>query len=328
LSIKVPKDVLVIDLKKQPYQTLQLQIEQLSQVESVSATNWLPMFFSTTDCKLQIANKTHQIQYINIDPTMVQIANIQLLAGHNFSKIDAMSKIERYILVNESAAKLIAKKPVDAVNKYVAIDSSNIQIIGVVSNESIPELMPEPCIVRYLPNDFSRLAIKIKPNSAATVTTACQKIWHNNVSQKTLHLYDYRTHLKSSSNFNSILYFFGFFCAIVMVIACLGILGVAAYSVEVRTKEVGIRKALGANNGQLVWTISKDFGKLLLYSGVVGIPAGWFCGTLLRNRMGDAVDLRPYNLLIGFGLVLAVGLITSQTLRAGQINPAEVLKMD
>ena len=159
---------------------------------------------------------------------------------------------------------------------------------------------------------------------------ACQKIWRDNIPNKTLNLYKYKQTVIGDYSANSIQDLFGFFCGLVMFIACLGILGIAAYAVEVRTNEVGIRKALGANNRQLVWVISKDFGKLLLWSGVFGLPAGWFCGTLLRNKMGESVDLGPYNLLIAFGLVFFVGLLTvlSQTLRAGQINPAEVLKGD
>jgi putative ABC transport system permease protein len=99
---------------------------------------------------------------------------------------------------------------------------------------------------------------------------------------------------------------------------------------QIRTKELGIRKVLGANKATLVWTISKNFGVLILIAGIFGIPAGLFCGNLLRNRMGSNVDLGFTNLLTGFGLVAIVGFITvlSQTIRAGQINPVKVLKTE
>ncbi len=206
----------------------------------------------------------------------------------------------------------------------------HVQIIGILPDVAMQELRSIPCIFRYLPKEFSEIAIQIKPNTEQAVIAACQKIWRNNISDKTLNLYNYKQAISRDYATNSIQNLLGFFCGLVMLIACLGILGVASYAVEVRTKEVGIRKALGANNGQLVWTISKDFGKLLLWSGGFGVPAGWLFGTLMRNKMGNAVDVGPYNLLLGFGLVFLVGVFTvlSQTLRASQINPAEVLKGD
>ena len=330
LSVNVADHILIMDLKEQPYKTLEAQINQLSQVERVSVTSWLPLQFPAATCSLKTATRTHVLRYVSIDPATLPMANIQLSAGRNFSE-NTPQNGEAFVLINEAAARLIAPKPTDVVGKFVAIDSlSNVQIIGVLPNEAMQELRPIPCVFRYLPQNFTQIAIKVKPNTEQAVLAACQKIWRDNISDKTLNLYKYKQTVIGDYSANSFQDLFGFFCGLVMFIACLGILGIAAYAVEVRTKEVGIRKALGANNRQLVWVISKDFGKLLLWSGVFGLPAGWFCGTLLRNRMGNAVDLGPYNLLLAFGLVFFVGLLTvlSQTLWAGQINPAEVLKGD
>lgn len=329
LATALPNHILIMDLKGQPYETLKTQIEQLSQVERVSATNWLPVQLPSTSCSLKTANQTHVLRYVSIDHTTLEIANIRLLAGRNFSK-NIPKNNEEFVLMNEAAAKLISSKSTDVVDKIVAIDSSNVQIIGILPDVAMQELRSIPCIFRYLPKEFSEIAIQIKPNTEQAVIAACQKIWRNNISDKTLNLYNYKQAISRDYATNSIQNLLGFFCGLVMLIACLGILGVASYAVEVRTKEVGIRKALGANNGQLVWTISKDFGKLLLWSGGFGVPAGWLFGTLMRNKMGNAVDVGPYNLLLGFGLVFLVGVFTvlSQTLRASQANPAEVLKGD
>ena len=110
----------------------------------------------------------------------------------------------------------------------------------------------------------------------------------------------------------------------------MGILGIASYSVEIRTKELGVRKVLGANKIKLVLTVTKNFGILILIAGLIGVPAGLFCGQLLRTEMGSHLDLGLINLSIGFGLVAIVGLLTvlSQTIRAGQIEPVKVLKAE
>ena len=117
---------------------------------------------------------------------------------------------------------------------------------------------------------------------------------------------------------------------IVIIIAALGILGIASYSVEVRTKELGVRKVLGANKIILVWTVTKNFGILILVAGLIGVPAGLFCGQLIRSEMGSHFDLGILNLSIGFSFVAILGLLTvlSQTIRAGQIKPVKVLKAE
>ena len=124
--------------------------------------------------------------------------------------------------------------------------------------------------------------------------------------------------------------FFGGFALIIMIIAGLGILGIASYSVETRTKELGIRKVLGANKIKLVWTVTGNFAILILIAGLVGVPAGLLCGDLFRKEMGSHVDLSLINTSIGFGSVAIVGLLTvlSQTIRAGQIEPVKVLKAE
>jgi ABC-type antimicrobial peptide transport system permease subunit len=115
-----------------------------------------------------------------------------------------------------------------------------------------------------------------------------------------------------------------------MIIASLGILGIAGYSVEKRTKELCIRKVMGASNLKLVWTITRDFGILILTAGVIGVPAGLFCGNLLRAEMGRLLDFNFINTSIGFSFVAIAGLliVLSQTIRAGQIEPAKVLKAE
>jgi putative ABC transport system permease protein len=117
---------------------------------------------------------------------------------------------------------------------------------------------------------------------------------------------------------------------IVIIIAALGILGIASYSVEIRTKELGVRKVLGASKVKLVLIVTKNFGILILIAGLIGVPAGLFCGQLLKTEMGSPFDLGFINLSIGFGFVAILGLLTvlSQTIRAGQVEPVKVLKAE
>lgn len=124
---------------------------------------------------------------------------------------------------------------------------------------------------------------------------------------------------------------FGGMALIVFIIAGLGILGVTSYSVETRTKELGIRKVLGASKIKLVWTVTRNFGILMLIAGLIGVPAGFFAGDLIRQDLGsNLVNLSFINISIGFSLVAILGLliVLSQSIRAGQIEPVKALKAE
>lgn len=235
------------------------------------------------------------------------------------------------MLLNEAVARLLpGHTPEKAVGQMIRLDSTEVQVAGVLVDPAAQLGPSQATAYRYVPEQATVVAVQTQAGSAATVAEACRRIWQKNVPNRLpeVFVYDQKINEDTTKGFVPINAFFSFFCRLVMLIACLGILGVSAYAVEVRTREISIRRTLGAGQAHVIWTVSKTFIKLLLWAGLFGIPAGWFCGKLLRERLFSTVDLGPANLLPGFGLVVMVGLITvlSQTIRAIWINPAEVLR--
>jgi putative ABC transport system permease protein len=232
---------------------------------------------------------------------------------------------EQYVLVNEAAASLLASASGTLVGQNLLVDSAYVQVIGIMPNEMIGE--QRPLLYRYLPNEIAALTIKIKPNTEAEATKAIQALWKNHFPDKTANLYNLKEYYYPGG-ISGEMEIFGSAALIVMIIAALGILGIASYSVETRTKELGIRKVLGASTLKLVWTITQNFGILMLIAGGIGVPAGLFFGSLLRNEMGSQLDLGFINASLGFGLVAIIGLLVvlSQTIRAGHVEPVNVLK--
>jgi putative ABC transport system permease protein len=326
ISSIVSRHVLTLEMKGEGYENLQNEISQLSQVETTLATNWYYDAFKTGNCSVQFNEKILGIKYVSIDPNTIESEDIRLVSGKNFPK-QMPQNIEQYVLLNEAAAKLMESNPETLVGQNLLLDSAYVQVIGIMPDQMFDE--PIPFVYRYLPNEISTLIIKIKPTTELAVTKACQTLWKNHFPEKTANIQNLKDHYSGEGS-NERLGFFGFFALVVMIIAALGILGIASYSVETRTKELGIRKVMGASNIKLVWTITQHFSVLLLIAGLMGIPAGLFCGNLLREEMGKHVDLSFINTSLGFGLVAIVGLLTvlSQTIRAGQIEPVKVLKAE
>ncbi|MFD3002975.1 ABC transporter permease [Pontibacter toksunensis] len=325
ISSTVSPNVLTLDLKGEEYENLQNEISQLSQVETTLATNWYHKPLQMGKSSVIFSDKILEMNYVSIDPKTIETEGISLKSGQNFPK-DIPQSTEQYVLVNEAAAKLLEPESETLVGQTLLLDSAYVQVIGIMPNEIIGETTP--LMYRYLPNEIATLTIKINPNTELEATKAIQTLWKNHFPEKTANLQNLKDSYSSSRERIS---FFGFFALIVMIIAGLGILGIASYSVETRVKELGIRKVLGASNKELVWAVTKNFGILILIAGLIGVPAGLFGGDLIRQDLGSSlVDLSFIHVSIGFGLVAIIGLLTvlSQTIRAAHIEPVKVLKAE
>lgn len=322
----VSPNVLTLDLKAEKYENLQNEIDQLSQVETTLATNWYYEPIKLGKSSVAVKDKILEIYYVSIDPETLQTEGISLQSGQNFPK-DMPQSTEQYVLVNEAASKLLAPELENIVGQTLLLDSAYVQVIGVMHNEMIGE--QRPLLYRYLPNEITTLTIKIKPGTESEATKAIQSVWKDNFPEKTANLYNLKAH-RYPAKISGEMEIFGGLALIVMIIASLGVLGIASYSLEIRTKELGVRKVLGANSIKLVWTVTRKFGVLILLAGLIGVPLGLFCGDLLKKETGTPLDLSLINISMGFGLIAILGLLVvlSQTIRAGRIKPVKVLKAE
>lgn len=324
----VPSNVLTLDLKGEKYENLQNEINHLSQVETTLATNWYHKAMKLGKSSVALKDKILEINYVSIDPKTLEAEGVRLKAGRNFPK-DMPQSAEQYVLVNEAAANLLESKSETLVGQNLLLDSTYVQVIGIMPNETIGA--QRPLMYRYLPNEIAALTIKIKPNTEEEATKAIQSLWKSHFPGKTANLYNLKEQAYSGASTGDRIGLFGGFALIVFIIAGLGILGVASYSVETRTKELGIRKVLGAGKIKLVWTVTRNFGILMLIAGIIGVPAGLFAGDLIKQDLGSSlVDLSVINISIGFSVVAILGLliVLSQTIRAGRIKIVKVLKTE
>lgn len=324
----VPTNALTLDLKGEKYENLQNDINQLSQIETTLATNWYYNAFKMGSSSVKFNDKNLKINYVSIDPKTIEAEGIVLKSGQNFP-LNIPQNIEQYVLVNEATAKLLGSGSETLVGQDLLLDSAYVQVIGIMPNQIIGD--PTPLIYRYLPSEIATLIIKVKPNTELVATKAIQTLWNNHFPEKTANLHNLKDHHYSGASSGDRIGLFGGMALLVFIIAGLGILGVASYSVETRTKELGIRKVLGANKTKLVWTVTKNFGVLMLIAGLIGVPAGFFAGDLIRQDLGsNLVNLSFINISIGFSLVAILGLliVLSQTIRAGQIEPVKALKAE
>ncbi len=132
------------------------------------------------------------------------------------------------------------------------------------------------------------------------------------------------------SFFGDVLYTVGYACLLVIIISCLGLLGMATFSTQTRLREIAIRKAFGAMPANVLLMISRSYVWLLIIAAVIAAPLAYFLNNMWFQYMANHVNFGAGTLLMGILFVVFIGLLTigSQTLRASQTNPAEMLKVE
>lgn len=333
----VAKDLIYMEAEPALIETLKTNFAGIASVEQVAATSGIPLrqlssgncFISTADRKVD----SLRVEYYAADAQFIPQLKIQMLAGTNFSSSED-TRDESAVILNEKAVRnLNFKTSADAVGQYVQLDSNRVQIIGVFKdfiNWNV-RFGSMPFALRNKPAEFNQLLIKIAPKHRAETVVALGSVWKKLYPLKPFKYEFYESFITArADDHNDEFLLMDFLTAMVMGIASLGLVGMVAYSVELRIKEIGIRKSLGAAAGQLIWLVSRDFMKILVWAGVLGLPAGYYLGYIMLKDYAYRIDLSASLLLTAFLSMFVIGLLTvlSQTYRVSYVNPAESLRAE
>jgi putative ABC transport system permease protein len=269
-----------------------------------------------------------------VDYDFLDLLDINLIAGRNFSR-DRVTDTERAYIINEKGADMLGWTPEEAVGN--TFGSSGGEVIGVVENFHISSLHNDIEGV-YLQIDQSasfysggillaKLAADQISSSLDIIKSEVTKFSPNtNFSYEFLDdKFDamYRTEIR----FGKIV---GWFTLIAIIIACLGLYGLAAFSAERRIKEIGIRKVLGATVSNIVALLSKDFIKLVVIGFVIAIPIAWYSMNQWLADFAYRIDIGPGIFVLAGGAAILIALFTVswQSIRAAVANPVDSLRSE
>ncbi|MFC5624965.1 ABC transporter permease [Algoriphagus winogradskyi] len=285
----------------------------------------------TSDVKVPVdtTEKEMYIQVMNVDSSFVKVNGIPLLAG-----TDAIDRVDE-ILVNEQFVKEAGFGTAEAaVGSEVTYSQEKVKIIGVVADFHSRTLREEirPLLFTYNPEYFQ--SVNVKLNSDQNLAIAKERL-----EQIYLEVYPYET---ASFNFLDaqidrfyqedvkIKNVLGFACCLAILISCLGLFGLSSFTIAQRTKEISIRKVLGATLQQILFLISREYMSLVGVSFLIAIfPAYYFLKDWLKG-FNTRVDM-PYLLFVAAGLgVMAICLLIVgiHSYIASQTNPSKVLKSE
>jgi len=122
----------------------------------------------------------------------------------------------------------------------------------------------------------------------------------------------------------------GFVASLAIIISCLGLLGMATYTIETRKKEIAVRKILGSSDGSLIYILSKGYISILLLALMISIPVAYFMNTFWLQNLAVHVTVDVWTILAGVAILAFFGLFTigSQTVQATRVNPVDNLKSE
>ncbi|WPP50209.1 ABC transporter permease [Catalinimonas niigatensis] len=267
----------------------------------------------------------------SIDLNYLDFYQLQLIAGRNFTRTS--EQFDEFI-VNEKLVKALGMTPEEALGQELQINEGKATIIGVVKdyyNNSLQEDI-SPCVLINWDYGIFEAAVKVKgqPNmqaSLAQLKDSWEAVFPNGIYQ--YHFLDEQ--LESSYQMEQlILKGFNTFAVLAMLIACLGLIGLTTFSLQQRTKEIGVRKVLGATVQSIFIILTQQYLKLILLALLIAIPVAnyfldeWLAGFAHRIPIVWWLYALPAVaiLLIAF---LAIG---SQTLKAAKQNPVDSLKYE
>jgi putative ABC transport system permease protein len=265
------------------------------------------------------------------DHQTVEALGLQLLQGRSFSNEITTDVTSAYIL-NETAVRELGWS--DPVGKPFKVwDEEMGQVIGVVKDFNFRSLHQkiEPLVLDIKPEWSWSAAIRIAPNDVTSTLRFIETQWR--VLEPDLPLNylfldaDFDRLYRSEERLGKL---FSSFAFLALFVACLGLFGLASFTAEQRTREIGIRKVLGASVTEILLLLSKEFTKLVAIAFVIAAPFAYFAmGKWLQN-FAYHINLGVSPFLLGGGLALLIALVTvsAQAIRAALTNPVEALRYE
>jgi putative ABC transport system permease protein len=319
------------------------QLLQHPGVRAVTASKFVPShaLVDNIDILAEVGDAlkpVNELALLAVDHQFFAAYGMDMAAGRAFSPDFAGDSTEA-LIVNETAARTIGWKfPGEGVGKRFSLESNfwgdrRGTVVGVVKDfhfESLHERIA-PMIFFISPKGYNRISVKIAAANIPETLKFIESVWQRYfpkqsfacdfVDQRFAQLYQAEERLRQVVVF---------FASLAIFIAGLGLLGLASFLAEQRTREIGIRKILGATVAQVTVLLSKDFLKLVIAANLIAWPVAWYVMKRWLENFAYRSDISWWIFLMSGGVALVIALLTVsfQAIRAALANPVESLRYE
>ncbi|MFC6103482.1 ABC transporter permease [Olivibacter domesticus] len=315
--------------------TLKEELQKLPEVKSASVSDYLPVrmegvkrngnsFWKEGKTKEDAAASG---QFWGIDENYIPTLGMKLVEGRNFSK--DLATDSQSVIINQKLAKdLGLKNPIGA-----RITNGNVfTVIGVVADfnfESLKDEMNGLCMA--LGNSPTMLSIKVNSQDMTSTMQAISAVWKKfSPDQAIRYTFLDEGYANMYADVKRTGNIFTSFAVLAIFIACLGLFGLAAFTTEQRTKEIGIRKVLGASINGIVQLLSKDFIRLVFVAIVIASPIAWWAMNKWLEDFAYKIEIQWWVFAIAGMTAIIIALITVsfQAIKAAVANPTKSLRSE
>ena len=269
-----------------------------------------------------------------VDPDFIPALGMELITGRNFTENDYIKMRKDTVcsfVLNESTIKEVGLSPEQAIGTFINMHNRKGEIVGVVKDFHFNTLQQKisPLILFTEEQQFHTILIKLKkgdPREAlATLKSICNNITPHRPFEYTFLDQEYTAMYRNEERMSQIS---STFATLTIIIACLGLFGLVSFSASQKTKEIGIRKVMGASAASVVLLITKDFTRLVILSIVIGIPAAYWIMSQWLNGFAYKTDIGIWPMVLAgiSSLLIAFGTASFQAIKAALVNPVDTLR--
>ena len=270
------------------------------------------------------------IKGLAIDEQFIPTYQIELVAGRNLSREHPSDRTEGFIL-NESAIKTLGwDNPADAIGNVFAYGDQRGHIIGVTKAFHFESLHQQVVpLAMAMDGGFGWWSVRMSGGDIKSALSHLESVWKARFPDNPF-TYDFLddrfSALYEKEQTQQVL--FGIFAGIAIFISCLGLLGLSMFMAELRMKEVGIRKVLGASVMGIVQLLSKDFLKLVLIAIFIAAPVAWWLMSAWLDDFAYRITIQWWMFAVAglAAVVIAVATVSWQAIRAAVANPVDSLR--
>lgn len=286
----------------------------------------------------EIENKSGDLQIANLDLYFVDFDyipqfDLKMAAGRPFSR-DFGTDTTQAMVINEAASKLFGyNSPEQAIGRRFKQWGREGKIVGVIKDFHFRSLQEKikPLTMRIEPRSSDLVSIKIDGGNIKATIAAVESKWKATMPDRPFSYYFmdefFDRQYRSEERFEKL--FFNF-AILAIFISCLGLLGLASYSTMQRTKEIGVRKVMGASVGSIVGLLSKDFLKLVLLAFLIASPIAYYGMHQWLQSFAYRTDIQWWVFLSAAALstTIAFATVSFQSIKAALMNPVKSLRSE
>ena len=269
--------------------------------------------------------------WYHIDSSFFKTMEMEMVAGNDFSTI---SNYEHPVIINEEAIRIWGiPNPEDVINKKTSFWGRENTIVGVVKNFHQLGAKNDHIVMGYLPYEDTRYAdyisVRLGEGPVLEQVAELEELYDQHFPSNAFDFFfldqNFDKQYRADQQFQQI---FNVLSGFAILITCLGLFGLASFTVAKRTKEIGIRKVLGASISQIVRLLSKDFVGLVAISSFIAIPLTYLLVQNWLDQYSFRISVSPWLFVLPtfFVLLVAFGTVFSKALQASRINPVESLR--